>query len=397
MPMLPATPVASLSTASVRSGTRSNLADIDVMRGIAALVVAAMHTREITWVGMRVFWQQHGADLAPDVAVGYATFPLVWGAIGVPIFFVLSGYCIHRTQAFARAHGGAFQLSSANFLVRRFFRIYPVLFGALLLTLLCDSLSRRYVPNSYKLGDTGTISFLVNLFSLQGVAGRTYGSNLPLWTLAIEVQFYVLYPLLLVLISRLGSVTSLGILVIGNIVSYFVAQRHGYELFSSYYVSWYLGVLVAESEAAGLLSARLSSPGFRAALYGCSVVLLSVGCATMFVSPYLAFQVWAVAFSVFLFVVLKRSQGWRALPLRVFQWFGTFSFSIYIIHLPVIVLIHSIFFNSVHQSGIAPFFGTLVAVVGCAYVFSLVFERPALALSQKFKGRRLVKSPAQQA
>ena len=39
-----------------QSGMRSNLSDIDVFRGIAALIVAAMHTREITWVGMREFW-----------------------------------------------------------------------------------------------------------------------------------------------------------------------------------------------------------------------------------------------------------------------------------------------------------------------------------------------------
>ena len=70
---------------------------------------------------------------------------------------------------------------------------------------------------------------------------------------------------------------------------------------------------------------------------------------------------------------------------RVFRWLGTFSFSIYIIHVPVAVLIHSITFNSVNQPGIAPFYATLLAVVGCAFVFSLVFERPALAWSQRSK------------
>src|ERR1700722_14192525 len=83
-----------------QSGMRSNLSDIDVFRGIAALIVAAMHTREITWVGMREFW--HPAQTAPNVILGYVTFPMVWGSIGVPIFFVLSGYCIHRSQAFTR-------------------------------------------------------------------------------------------------------------------------------------------------------------------------------------------------------------------------------------------------------------------------------------------------------
>jgi peptidoglycan/LPS O-acetylase OafA/YrhL len=371
-----------------QSGMRSNLSDIDIFRGIAALIVAAMHTREITWVGMREFWHLHGLQSAPNVILGYVTFPMVWGSIGVPIFFVLSGYCIHRSQAFTRMRDGSFQLSPTNFLMRRFFRIYPVLFGALLGTLLCDWLSRHYFPISYKLGDTGIGTFLVTLLSLQGIASREYGSNGPLWTLSIEVQFYVLYPLLLVSMFRLGKLTTFGVLAVVNVVSYCALERYGYQLFSSYYVSWYLGALVAEGEAMGLLSERLSSSRLRAAFYALGFVFLCAGCALFFLSSYVAFQVWAVAFAIFLFAVLKRPtelSGWAA---RAFRWLGTFSFSLYIIHLPVVVLIHSVVFNSVHQVSIAPFCATLVAAIGCAYAFSFIFERPALALSQMWKGKR---------
>src|SRR6266516_1400991 len=90
---------------------RSSLADIDMLRGMAALVVAAYHTRETTWVGIREFWNLHGLHAEPQAILGYVTFPLIWGFIGVPIFFVLSGYCIHRSQAFARVRSGSFQLS----------------------------------------------------------------------------------------------------------------------------------------------------------------------------------------------------------------------------------------------------------------------------------------------
>ena len=238
---------------------RSNLSDIDVFRGVAALIVAAMHTRETTWVGFRQFWNLHGSHAAPEAILGYLTFPLVWGSIGVPIFFVLSGYCIHRSQAIARSRTGSFQLSPTNFLVRRFFRIYPVLLGALLLTLLCDWASRHYFPNSAKLGDTGIGAFLVNLFSIQGIAGGAYGSNGPLWTLSIEVQFYLLYPSLLAIMGRLRNIPTLLLLIAVNIVSYFALERHGYQLFTSYYVSWYLGALVAEAECAALFSNRLQT------------------------------------------------------------------------------------------------------------------------------------------
>jgi peptidoglycan/LPS O-acetylase OafA/YrhL len=365
--------------------SRSRLGNLDVFRGLAALIVVALHTREVTWVGIREFWRLHGVHLTPNVMLGYATFPLVWGSIGVPIFFVLSGYCIHRSQARRPLH-----FNSTTFLVRRFFRIYPVLFGALLLTLLCDWASRHYLPNSYRLGDTSIWLFFVNLFSLQGILGNTYGSNGALWTLSIEVQFYALYPLLLVVMYRLGNVTTLAALAFFNFVSYVALNSRGYVLFSSYYASWYLGVLVAEAEAAGFLAKWIVSSKFRAFLYGFSFAILCLGCTAFFWSQYVAFQVWALAFAVFLFSVLGRHTEYRGLIAAFFRWLGAFSFSIYIVHLPAVVLIHSVFFDSVHQVSLAPFFATLILALACAYIFSLIFERPALAWSQMLKGDRRV-------
>jgi peptidoglycan/LPS O-acetylase OafA/YrhL len=359
--------------------------DIDVFRGIAALTVAAFHTREITWIGISSFWHQYGLQAAPNVVVGYLTFPLVWGSIGVPIFFVLSGYCIHRTQAFARTGKNTFKFSPTNFLIRRFFRIYPVLFGALLVTLLCDTLSRHYFPNSYKLGDTSIGAFVANLLSLQGIVSKPYGSNIALWTLSIEVQFYLVYPILLVLMFRLGKLKTLWLLTIINVISYFTLERYGYQVFLSYYVSWYLGALIAECEAAGFFAGQLASTKIRVVVTACSLLLLSAGCVLYFRSQYLGFQIWAVAFSAFLFATLSRRTMVAGRMAQTFRWFGSFSFSIYIIHVPVVVLVHSIVYNSEHQTSIAPFFEALFIAVLCAYAFSFAAERPALALSHLFK------------
>ncbi len=70
---------------------------------------------------------------------------------------------------------------------------------------------------------------------------------------------------------------------------------------------------------------------------------------------------------------------------RWFRTMGAFSFSLYIVHFPIVVLISSVLFHSVKQTSLAPFFLVLAVVVGCAYLFSLVCERPALALSHRFK------------
>ena len=364
---------------------RDNLKDIDIFRGVAALVVAAFHTREITWVGMREFWGVHGLVFDPGVIISYATFPLVWGGIGVPVFFVLSGYCIHRSQALARVRHASFRLSPGNFLLRRFCRIYPVLLVALAATFICDWLSRHFPPVSDKLGDTGIVSLLVNIFSLQGVLGKSYGSNGPLWTLSIEVQFYLLYPLFLALIVRLGQITTLIALMVLSIVSFFVFERNGYQLFSTFYCSWYLGALVAEFEVGTLGRSHFILKARCDLLYGISFMMLCLGCAIFFGSSYAAFQIWALAFAIFLFAFLKSRRQLGGVAATALRKVGAFSFSLYIIHVPIIVLTQSVIFASARQEGILPFFITLLFVIGCAYVFSLGFERPALELSRRVK------------
>ncbi|RTE67848.1 hypothetical protein BHE90_017778, partial [Fusarium euwallaceae] len=186
----------------------------------------------------------HSFNLSTITA--YLTFPIAWGSAGVPIFFVISGYCIHRGGALRLAKNPDYRLDAANFWVRRFARIYPVLLAALVLTLALDWVSLQLPPVSHKIREIGLQAFLVNLFSLQGVAGKTYGSNGALWTLSLEVQFYAIYPLLFALRRRLGMTSVLAIVAVINGVSAYVLERHDIQFFTSYWFSWMLGAWIAD-------------------------------------------------------------------------------------------------------------------------------------------------------
>jgi peptidoglycan/LPS O-acetylase OafA/YrhL len=236
------------------------------------------------------------------------------------------------------------------------------------------------------------LDFLVNLFSLQGIAGKPYGSNGALWTLSIEVQFYALYPLLLAAMVGFGRVRTLIGLALLNIGSYLILERHSYLLFSSYYVSWYLGALVAEADVGGVLKRYLASRLLRMCGLGLSLVVCCAGFAAFFLSQYAAFQFWAVGFAGLLAIFLNREAALQGTLARLFRWFGSFSYSIYIVHLPFVVLLDSILYHSQKQASPYPFYLMTVAAVGCAYAFSLVFEKPALALSKfvrKHRARRV--------
>ncbi|CAB3750805.1 acyltransferase family protein [Paraburkholderia humisilvae] len=355
---------------------------IDAMRGFAALLVAYFHCRQVVWVGMQSFHHTVGTSFSLNSLVAYATFPVAWGSAGVPMFFVISGYCIHRGAAFRLARDPNYRLDAGNFWMRRFARIYPVLLAALLLTLALDSISLHLLPVSHKVRDIGLVPFLVNLFSLQGVAGYTYGSNGALWTLSLEVQFYAVYPLLFALRRRFGMNTILIAVALINLASALVLERHDIQFFPSYWFSWTLGAWIAEAQA-GATGAR--RPRSSLVWYGLAALFTLAGCGAFYAGQFLAFQLWALGFACYLHQALKRNRPVESAPMRLLSRFGDFSFSLYLIHLPIFVLLSSLFYRSALQLSIWPSFGYMCIAIAAAYVFYRLVELPAMKWSASFK------------
>jgi peptidoglycan/LPS O-acetylase OafA/YrhL len=220
----------------------------------------------------------------------------------------------------------------------------------------------------------------VNLLSLQGLAGKTYGSNGALWTLSIEVQFYAIYPLLFALRRRIGlNATLMGVALV-NIVSAFTLERHDVIVFPSFWFSWMLGAWIAE--------VRLRNPHFRIA-YGSAIaaLLAAAGCVAFHFGQYGAFQLWAAAFACWLVNALGRPAAASGPIAHVFAKIGDFSYSLYLIHLPLFVLGASFWFRSTLQTSIWPSFEFTLAVLPVAWVFYQLFERPALNATRRLKKR----------
>ncbi len=360
---------------------------INAWRGFAALLVAYFHCRQITWIGIQQF-HKTGARLDLNTVFSYLTFPIAWGSAGVPIFFVISGYCIHRGGALRLAKNPDYRLDTGNFWIRRFARIYPVLLAALVLTFALDWVSLQLPPVNHKIREIGLQAFLVNLFSLQGVAGKTFGSNGALWTLSLEVQFYAIYPLLFALRRRLGMTSVLAIVAVINVVSAYVLERHDMQFFTSYWFSWTLGAWIADAKARSTPEARSS-----VWLYVLAAAFIALGCAAFHFGQYGAFQLWAVGFAFYLYKALERPDADKAdTPgVRLLSRFGDFSFSLYLIHLPIFVLLSSILFRSSLQMSIWPSFGYMLVAVPVAYVFYRLVELPAMKWSASFKPKNVVK------
>ncbi|MFM0224115.1 acyltransferase family protein [Paraburkholderia dipogonis] len=389
---LPLSPARTAAAPRAQSEARADSAGkehvIDAMRGFAALLVAYFHCRQVEWVGMQAFHQSVGHAFSLNAIAAYLTFPIAWGSAGVPIFFVISGYCIHRGGALRLAGNPTYRLDTGNFWLRRFARIYPVLLTALVLTFALDWLSLQLPPVNHKIREIGLQAFLVNLFSLQGVAGKTFGSNGALWTLSLEVQFYAIYPLLFALRRRIGMTSVLAIVAIINVVSAYVLERHDIQFFTSYWFSWTLGAWIADARTRRAPQARSSMW-----LYALAAGFVALGCAAFHFGQYGAFQLWAIGFAFYLYKALERGNANRgpAFGTRLLSRFGDFSFSLYLIHLPIFVLLSSLLFRSSLQMSIWPSFGYMLVAVPVAYVFYRLVELPAMKWSASFKPKAALK------
>ena len=152
--------------------------ELDGLRGIAILIVLGAHTG------------------VPGFADG-------GGGAGVTLFFVLSGYLITSLLLAEKAKTGRVDLRA--FYIRRALRLFPALAATLVVVTflavagLMPQAAKEGVD--YRVVVLGVICYVVNWVA---VAGQSIGMLGHAWSLAVEEQFYIVWPTLLLLGLRLG-------------------------------------------------------------------------------------------------------------------------------------------------------------------------------------------------
>lgn len=145
-------------------------------------------------------------DLLRGFAVGFVLLRHAWpdvfagaGVTGVTMFFGLSGFLI--TDIIRSEIRKTGKLSYKRFYLNRGFRLLPALVAVLLVYVVVELITGR-------MGDTNPVlSFFVGLGYIANVPGVHLGPGLGhLWTLAVEEQFYLLWPLLLIFALRKSKV-----------------------------------------------------------------------------------------------------------------------------------------------------------------------------------------------
>lgn len=148
------------------------------------------------------------------------------GFVGVDIFFVISGYLI-TSIILSEMEKGVF--SVLNFYERRARRILPALFFILICSLLCAFIYLTPSDLKYFGGSmVGVTAFISNIFFWSRSGYFDTSSELkPLlhtWSLAVEEQFYIIFPLIIILTWRLGRKFQFRILLVIFFISLGVAE-----------------------------------------------------------------------------------------------------------------------------------------------------------------------------
>lgn len=322
------------------------LRSIDALRGIAALGVVVYHAVE------------QGQQALPNNLLAYPLraiqFGSSFGYIGVFLFFVISGFCIHLQWAKSRAAGQEPDIRFGSFWKRRLRRLYPPYVIALALYLLLTAWHLGLNLTHFFFYDLG-----MHLLMLHNLDPRTcYSINGVFWTLAIEEQLYLAYFLLLFLRIRWGWGVTLSVclgarlawMVFGHLI--WVKTGVGVpvpEGAAAHWFTWALGAIGVEA-LFGLIKLPRWSRDLRFALLliiGASTLgyyLPSISKETIWhdFSWFLIHPLWGVGFFIIVNRFVLTEQSWireARLPstVSIFATLGIFSYSIYLTHELVIM------------------------------------------------------------
>ena len=356
---------------------------VDQLRGLAALAVVVCH------LAVSAYRE------APNLAGGpwpWLALILGFGYLGVPLFFVISGFCIHLPQARALARATPTAPDWRRFFARRFWRLYPPYLAALVVALALWWVAGSPIP---WLAVT-TQALLVHPFH----TATFDGVNPPAWTLAVEAQLYLAYPVVFRLIARFGALRALGA-VLAVTMAYRVALAFtplpseiggpAWEVFLARWVEWVLGAVVAEWAAGRLALPRvLSSPWPGVVALGAGVLLeWYAGSWGLYVVKE---PLYGVAFALLLHAALAHERpGLGSAPGRYLAGVGVYSYSLYLLHRPIQLAFEPLArevatWPAVIAQGVPSSLLIMVAttplVLWAARVFYRGCERPSIRRSQ---------------
>ncbi|MFZ1085675.1 MAG: acyltransferase family protein [Terracidiphilus sp.] len=337
---------------------------LDAIRGLAAVWVLLGHSRGFfikSGLTQLVAAQssapaQSGLPGVPALSVPESIFSLHWqfrpllldraiaSRMAVIVFFVLSGYLVGGSVLRTMRKG---VFSWKTYLFQRLTRLWVVLIPALLIGAAFDFCGLKFLPGALNIYHAGPLvapnigrdltltAFFGNLFFLQGIVTRFFGTNGPLWSLSFEFWYYLSFPLLAAVLTGFKSIHYR---IAGTLLLLPLMLFCGWKI-GIYFLIWLLGAAIAA------LPLCLPSAWKKSFTYA-AVLLLFFTAFLELRFPIIGFLsdiILGIVFALFLWTVLHAQDVTVPKLYRVSaQTLSGMSYTLYLAHAPMLIFISAL-------------------------------------------------------
>jgi peptidoglycan/LPS O-acetylase OafA/YrhL len=349
---------------------------IDALRGLAALSVVLFHA-----------WEGRHVDELLAAMPAPARVPFHYGALGVQIFFVLSGFVI----AHSMSRDPVDLRYVGRFMLRRSIRLDPPYWVSMALVVLFGLLSTRVIPGKvYALPTFGQI--VAHMFYLPNLL-RLPLINTIYWTLCLEIQFYLTFSLLMLLVVRLrrrgaggwlaARAFSLVIVPAAAVADLWAYGAGPFNVLGLFVEQWYLFL------AGVLVWAAVTRAEAGAHLVGFALADLAVLALAAIARRNLALGV-GVSVAALILAAGRLGGLTTWLRARPFQVLGAISYSLYLTHNPITGAAFRIGYRFTGRSLATEALWLVLVVAVCiafAWLYHRAIEGPSLSLSRRIRLR----------
>lgn len=313
------------------------------MRGLAALWVMGCHC----WYYLGMPELRWGPiDLGKFLALGW---------IGVLVFFLLSGFLLAQPFIAWRRRQGP-RPDTAAYLYRRVLRVFPAYYFQLIVLLLLAWFNGQTLISDLR----SALTHIFMLFHLGSLPAPIVG---VWWTLPVEFGFYLALPVLALSMNRS---TGVSLLLIGALAlsmfhhylgdlwlheqsiqdrSNFARQMPGYLCIFAMGCAarWYWHDLHAQLQRSPALSPLIASIALMLLVWMMYIIPLEQDGLQFWTNPYF-YYLWKPAVGAIVAILVLACtdpRPWfsRLLSSRLFTWLGDISYSLYLWHLPIILMV----------------------------------------------------------
>lgn len=358
---------------------------LDGLRGLAALYVVVGHSRWLLWEGYQGYLGNKEIYSWLDTVLVYVLATFKFGHNAVLFFFVLSGFVIHLRQSRKLAAGVPLDFDAKAYITRRALRLCPPLLFCMLLTLVLDTIGQslgysiyfqatsdplinfHITPHLDPLTFIGTLLFLTDSYV------EIWGSNGPLWSLKYEWWFYMLYIPLLRLNAK-SIYGTLGIVVILFLVPSLRTEWPEVLIpqICSMLLCWWCGVFLAD-----VYCGRVNIPW--------KVLMLLIPFFPIsLLDPFYYYQANDTLSALGMSGIMAacfylQERGWRLRFLEKLKWLGDCSYTLYVIHFPILTLYAGYVLSTNDEQfprSFHHFFAGILLSLVLAYLLHFILERP---------------------